>query len=398
MRKQYAKNRKAQAKAAGKNSSAEQHSTTPYDDVWRTLTTNLPKLLIPMVNEVFGARFTNRAKVVLRQNEHFFSRSDGKTEKRVTDTNFSILEPANIGSILGSSLSISENSFEKNYIFECESRPVTSAVLIRFVEYSIKAGTELASIDGKATLRITIPKIAILSLRSSANTPSEMRMEVQMESGTASSSIRIMKLSDYDSDSIFEKHLYLLIPFLLFNYEKRFHIIEKDDMKYRAFLEKFQSVYHRIDDMILVDNMEPEDIEASESSQLLDTYAINLLREMTRTIVNSLAKNHPKIRKGVNEVVGGNIIMTESTRILQRGIRQGRKEGLKKGREEGLEKGREEGEKNTLNMVAERMISDGDPAEKIIRLTHLTRKEIDAIAQRLNCSITWNEDDRSNQA
>ena len=211
-----------------------------------------------------------------------------------------------------------------------------------------------------------------------------------MESGTASSSIRIMKLSDYDSDSIFEKHLYLLIPFLLFNYEKRFHIIEKDDMKYRAFLEKFQSVYHRIDDMILVDNMEPEDIEASESSQLLDTYAINLLREMTRTIVNSLAKNHPKIRKGVNEVVGGNIIMTESTRILQRGIRQGRNEGL--------EKGREEGEKNTLNMVAERMISDGDPAEKIIRLTHLTRKEIDAIAQRLNCSITWNEDDRSNQA
>ena len=96
--------------------------------------------------------------------------------------------------------------------------------------------------------------------------------------------------------------------------------------------------------------------------------------------------------------MGGNIIMTESTRILQRGIRQGRKEGLKKGREEGLEKGREEGEKNTLNMVAERMISDGDPAEKIIRLTHLTRKEIDAIAQRLNCSITWNEDDRSNQA
>ena len=37
---------------------AAESSTTPYDDAWRTLTTNAPQLLIPMVNEAFGEHFS----------------------------------------------------------------------------------------------------------------------------------------------------------------------------------------------------------------------------------------------------------------------------------------------------------------------------------------------------
>ena len=376
MRKKSARSRKTQAKETKKTSRDVKLSTTPYDDAWRTLTTNLPKLLIPMVNEVFGSCFTNRAKVVLRQNEHMFSKLDGETEKRITDTNFSVFDPSDeIKSILGNGFRIYEGAIEKRYIFECESKPVTPAVLIRFVEYSVKSGTELGSVDGKAKLTISIPKIAILSLRTTENTPSEMVLEIQMENGSANSPVRIMKLSDYDSDSIFEKQLYLLIPFLLFNYEKRFQSIEENDDAYRALMEKFKSIYYRIDDIVAEDVEDAGDTEDVACSQLLDLYTSKLLREITHTVVNGLTKKYPKIRKGVNAVVGGNIIITESTRILQKGIREGQKEGAA----------------NAWNEMAERMVSDGEPGDKILRYTRLGRKEIDTIAQRLNRTVVWNE-------
>ena len=53
--------RKPQPKSAKKPGKSGELSSTPYDDAWRTLTTNLPNLLIPMVNEVFGESFTNQA-------------------------------------------------------------------------------------------------------------------------------------------------------------------------------------------------------------------------------------------------------------------------------------------------------------------------------------------------
>ena len=363
MKKKSGAGKKPRFKNTKKNKSSEKlSSSTPYDDAWRTLTTNLPNLLIPMVNEVFGSHFTNQAKVILRQNEHMFGDLDGKTRKQISDTNFSIMEAYESGSILGSGFQICEGHIEKHYIFECESKPVTPAVLIRFFEYALKAGMESGAVDGKTKLTLSIPKAAVLSLRTTANTPSEMLLEVKMENGSASSPIRVMKLSDYGPEAIFEKQLYLLIPFLLFNYEEKFKSIEENDEAYRELLAVFRSIYGKIDDIAAED---------MEDTRLLDLYSSKLLREMTHTVVDGLAEKYPKIRKGVNTVVGGNILITESTRILQRGIRRGRQEGL------------QEGAADARKDMAEQMLSDGEPGDKILRYTRLNPKEIDAIAQRL---------------
>ena len=375
MRKRKKPTRKRKPQAAQRNqiTKTAKTSTTPYDDAWRTLTTNVPKLLIPMVNEVFGTHFSDSAEVVLRQNEHMFSSDDGTTGKRVTDANFTIQEEpetGKIGTLLGNGFSICEGSTKKHYIYECESKPVEPAMLIRFVEYSVKSGTEMGTVDGKTKLTIHIPQIAILSLRTTAKTPSEMVLEIKVENDSCSAPVRVMKLSDYDADSILEKKLYLLIPFLLFNDEKEFKRIEEDDDEYNKLLNKVRTLYSRMDDAV---------DENSDGMALLDLYANKLLRAMTHTVVNGLAKNYPKIQEGVNSVVGGRVIDTEVTRIWQDGVRQGRREGKK------------EGAANAWNEMAERMVADGEPGDRISKYTRLGRKEIDSIAQRLNRTVSWGE-------
>ena len=54
-------------------------------------------------------------------------------------------------------------------------------------------------------------------------------------------------------------------------------------------------------------------------------------------------------------------------------------------------KERQEERMGTLNTVAELMIKDGMPGDKISRFTNLGRKDIDTIAHRLNRTVNWNE-------
>ena len=65
--------------------------STPYDDVFRTLLNDCSSLIIPMINEVFGERYTGKEKIVFSPNEHFMNRQDGDGEERISDTSFKII-------------------------------------------------------------------------------------------------------------------------------------------------------------------------------------------------------------------------------------------------------------------------------------------------------------------
>ena len=67
----------------------------------------------------------------------------------------------------------------------------------------------------------------------------------------------------------------------------------------------------------------------------------------------------------------------------EEGLEQGRTEGLEEGREEGLEQGRTEGleqgrEERALE-IARIMKAEGDPIEKVVRVTGLTEDAIAAL-------------------
>ena len=81
---------------------------TPYDDAFRTLLQDCPELVIPLINELFGTDYTGQEAVLSSANEIFIRNPNGKKEKRVTDSNMTL---------------ISLKGISKYYHLECQSTP-----------------------------------------------------------------------------------------------------------------------------------------------------------------------------------------------------------------------------------------------------------------------------------
>ena len=46
-------------------------TSTPYDDVFKTLLNDCTKLIIPVINEIFGEHYTGNEPISDSRNEHF---------------------------------------------------------------------------------------------------------------------------------------------------------------------------------------------------------------------------------------------------------------------------------------------------------------------------------------
>ncbi len=68
----------------------ESMSHTPYDDAFRTLLNECPKLMIPVVNEVFQQNYENHELVEILNDKLYINQEDGRQEERITDSNFRI--------------------------------------------------------------------------------------------------------------------------------------------------------------------------------------------------------------------------------------------------------------------------------------------------------------------
>ena len=94
--------------------------STLYDDSFRTLMNDCNQLLIPLINEVFGKNYAGDEKIMQHPNEHFINQQDGKSQKRITDSSFTIIDK------LGN---------EAHFIIEVHSTP-DRTMIIRIFEYA----------------------------------------------------------------------------------------------------------------------------------------------------------------------------------------------------------------------------------------------------------------------
>ena len=65
-------------------------SSTPYDDVFKTLLNDCRKLIIPVINEMFGEKYTGEETIQFSPNEHFLNQQGGVEEQRITDSSFAV--------------------------------------------------------------------------------------------------------------------------------------------------------------------------------------------------------------------------------------------------------------------------------------------------------------------
>ena len=282
-----------------------------YDSVFRTMVNDCSKLLFPLLNEVFGEAYTGDEEICFLPDEHFLNQQDGKESKRITDSSFMVI-----------------GAEKKHYHLECESH-TDSSILVRIFEYDAQIALDQAREESPGKLVVSFPHSAVLYLRSNRNTPDTMRITIETPGGEVSYTIPAIKISNYTNDEIFQKQLYFLIPFLIFNYEKHFSEMNENEEKLAILKEEYQEIQRMLEAL-------------TQDGTLSAFYKVTIM-EMSVRVMNKLLENYDNIREGVKNIMVGPILDYEAKRIWNegrdKGLDEGRKEGMKEGKNEGIKEG-----------------------------------------------------------
>ena len=309
---------------------------TPYDDAFRTLLQDCPELVIPLINELFGTDYTGQEAVLSSANEIFIRNPNGKKEKRVTDSNMTL---------------ISLKGISKYYHLECQSTP-DGMMEIRMWEYD----TQIALINAEyreGVLYVDFPDSAVIYLRSNPNTPDELKICIRAARKELKYGIPILKVKNYTLEDIFERRLWMLIPFYIFRYEKELSQIDSDEDR----LKKLRKEYERVAEML--------DQECKNGR--MRSVTGGALCELSRTVVEKLASKYENVEKEVAEVMGGKVLTYRSKELYQ--------EALAKGIEQGIDKGIVKG----LANLAAGKYQRGESVEKIADDLLMTTSEVEEL-------------------
>ena len=311
---------------------------TPYDDVFKTMALYVARLLLPVLNELFGTRYTGEERLEHRNGEHFATQPDGTQRKRMTDSHFVVL-----------------GDERRAYIIECQTEP-DGTILIRIFEYVLQVALEGATLEGD-TLKVEFPRAAIIALRSRESTPKEMTVQVRFPNGEAVSyGVPVLRMRDYALEDLFEKDLLFLLPFYLFTQEARFPEHEADAGKLRDLQEDFAELVRGLEKRV-------------EQGRLSE-YESTLLLEMTGKVMDSLTAKYTKVKKGLREIVGGTVFVPKTEIVYRRGEARGEA------------RGRAEGEAREKERSVLSVLGNGVSEEETARLLSLALDEVREIAGR----------------
>ena len=266
---------------------------TPYDNAFRTLIVKCPTLVIPLINEAFHEKYGPQEKVSVFHNEFFVGNRHQK--ERITDSHIGI--------------------GDKRYHAECQSS-MDGTIAVRIFEYDAQIAVENAQMEKDETT-FTFPYSTLLYLRCPANTPRTMRVTHKVPNGGISYDVPILKVQEYTVDEILEKKLYFLIPFHIFAYEKE--------------LEKINNDSEKLEDLLYIYKRFAKVLQHKVKDGRLTEYERQVIRDMTVKVASSLAAKWTNVKKGVKDIMGGEILELEVDKILNRGIDIGRTEGLVEG-------------------------------------------------------------------
>ena len=313
---------------------------TPYDDAFRTLLQDCPELVIPLINELFGTDYTGQEAVLSSANEIFIRNPNGKKEKRVTDSNMTL---------------ISLKGISKYYHLECQSTP-DGTMEIRMWEYD----TQIALLNAEyreGMLYVDFPDSAVIYLRSNPNTPDELKICIRSARKELKYGIPILKVKNYTLEDIFERRLWMLIPFYIFRYEKELSQIDSDEER----LEKLRREYERVAEML--------DQECKNGR--MRSVTGGALCELSRTVVEKLASKYKNVEKEVAEVMGGKVLTYRSKELYQEALAKGIEQGIEQGIDKGIVKG--------LANLAAGKYQRGESVEKIADDLLMTTSEVEEL-------------------
>ncbi len=258
-----------------------------YDGAFRTILNDCRKLILPVINEIFGERYTGEEEVEFFPNEHFLNQQDAAGRERITDTNFRI-----IGKTV------------KKYHLECESSLPDGRMAIRLFEYDAQIALDEGEVT-EETLTVTFPHTAVLYLRAYEKTPDQMKYVIVTPGGTVSYDVPVMKVQTYTLADLFDKRLLFLIPFYIFSHEKRFAKYNRNERELEKLKQEYQEIVSGLDEL--------------ERREVIGAFDRRTIIEISSDVLREITKKYENVQKGVGEIMGGALIETEARTILNQG-------------------------------------------------------------------------------
>ncbi len=265
-----------------------------YDGVFRTILNDCQQLIIPIINEIFGEKYTGNEKDKFFPNEHFIDQQDATAQERITDTNFSII-----------------SNTKKKYHLECESSLPDGRMTIRLFEYDAQIALDEGEVS-KETLTVTFPNTAVLYLRAYKTTPDKMQYVIITPGGTVQYDVPIMKIQTYSLDDIFEKRLLLLIPFYIFSHEKSLPEYNSNEQKLKELRLEYQNILSRLDEL--------------EEMGIIGAFDKRTIIELSGDVIHEIAQKYENVQKGIGDMMRGAMIETEAKKILNKGRNEASRE------------------------------------------------------------------------
>ncbi|MEZ3446440.1 MAG: hypothetical protein K1W30_15160 [Lachnospiraceae bacterium] len=265
-----------------------------YDGTFRTILNDCRKLIIPIINEIFGEAYTGDEEIRFSPNEHFLDQQDEADKERITDTNFTVY-----------------GETPKKYHVECESSLPDGRITIRLFEYDAQIALDEGEVT-EETLTVTFPNTAVLYLRTYKKTPDKMKYVIITPGGSVQYDILIMKVQTYSLDDIFEKRLLMLIPFYIFSHENRFPEYNSNEQKLENLKAKYQVIMERLDGL--------------EQQGVIGAFDKRTIIELSGDVIKEIAQKYENVQKGIGDMMRGALIETEARRILNKGISEAKKE------------------------------------------------------------------------
>ena len=267
-------------------------NNTIFDDVFRTMLSKMPSLIIPLINDIFHTDYPPDIPVMRYQDE-FYDRH----QKIIADSHFSIAD--------------------LRYHGECQSTS-DSSMHIRMLEYDTAIGLEYITKD-KNEAHLTFPQSFVLYLTSTSRTHFPT-IHLHLNNCSIPYQPIPVYLRDYSLAEIFEKHLIFLIPFYIIRYRSRniSGSINKSSDTYQKLIHEYRSIKQYLTDELLNKGNE--------------YFYINIIT-LSNDIINYIFADNESVRKGLGEIMGGQILELETERLhrigMEEGISQERESGIR---------------------------------------------------------------------
>ncbi len=309
-----------------------------FDNTFTTMCSKMGIIVIPMLNERLGTNYSLTSKVTFLSEK---SLDNGVV--RCQDCKLSIE-----GDVIHA---------------ECQSNP-DGNIIIRFLKYEFPYSLDAAIKECDGKLHIKFPQPLLLQLRGKGSDFLEATLEMA-DGSRCNYRIPVVYAQEYSLEEIFQKKLYILLPFYILRYEERIKaaVRNNEDALDEILVNEMQ------DDLRKIIRELGKELEHNRRTWG-DKLFVNM-EECIKDIFDYVLSDYKEaidfedlVGKELKRM-GGVILRLPSDEIeeqrekaLKEGREEGKKQGIKEGIQEGIKEGIKEGE-NRLALLIEKLSDAG---------------------------------------